>query len=307
MKSFNAFIFCFLVINGCLFAQFESKYSHYTLNQLVLNPAIAGSEENMINTLSYRYQWVNNPSKLQQRSFTTHLPFNQQRMGVGLILFEESSRFQQYLQGSINLSYKVNAFQGLLAFGLETGFTQYKVDFSTLNIKDIDDELIENIQERKGDFSAGMFYHNNSLYIGLSAKHLAFGSLKNHYYFHGIYTHKISRNFDILPSLLFKYNESWPKGQLHINLHFKFYNQFWLGLSYQTSREISFQSGIAFHQINKNITRPIILAYNFDYGFSSLYTNNYGTHEIICKIHIKPNPNPSYILNKKRYVSPLFF
>lgn len=307
MKLYTFFLFSFLMINIDLFAQFEGKYSHYTLNQLMINPAIAGNQKNMINTLSYRSQWGNNIANLQQKNFTTHLPFNQQRMGIGLIFIDESSRFQQYSQASLNLSYKINIFQGLLAFGIESGFLQYKVDFSKLDIKDLDDKSIQNINNTEGDFSTGIFYQKKSLYVGFSIKHLAFSSLKNHFYFHCIYTYKVSHNFEIIPSVLIKYNNAWATGQLDINAHFKFHKQFWLGISYQTSQEISLQSGIAIHKINKKISRPIILAYNFDYGFSGIYSSNSGSNEIVCKIHINPNPKPSHILNKKRYVSPLFF
>ena len=81
MNKFFLF-FILLLITQSVFSQIESKYSHYTMNQLLINPAIAGSEKNMVNTLAYRYQWMNSGVKLHQKSFTCHLPFNQKRMGI---------------------------------------------------------------------------------------------------------------------------------------------------------------------------------------------------------------------------------
>lgn len=301
-------IFILSLITQSVFSQIESKYSHYTMNQLLINPAIAGSEKNMVNTLAYRYQWMNSGTKLHQKSFTCHLPFNQRRMGIGLILLDESSKIQQNTQVSTNISYKINAFKGLLAFGMEGGFIQQKVNFSSLLIKDEDDPLAENINLTQGDFSTGIFYQNKSFFLGFSGKHLAFNEIKNSYFLHTIYSYNINSSVKIIPSFLFKYHEQWNKSLLDLNIHFKMKEQYWIGISYQTSHEISLQTGLLIHKINQKISRPIFIGYNYDYGFSTLYaTKNAGSHEIVLKVHIKSRPNPSRILNKKRYVSPLFF
>ena len=230
------------------------------------------------------------------------------RQGLGFILLEESSKIKQITQFSTNLTYKINAFKGLLSFGLEGGFIQQKVDFSSLLIKDDNDPLAQNINLIDGDFSTGIFYQNESLFLGFSGKHLAFNEIRNSYFLHTIYAYHLNSSIKIIPSLLFKYHEQWNHSLLDLNIHFKMKEQYWIGVSYQTSHEISLQSGLLIHKINQKISRPIFLGYNYDYGFSALYpTNNAGSHEIVFKIHIKPRPNPSHILNKKRYVSPLFF
>ena len=299
--------FVFLSLLTTVFGQYESKYSQYSLNQLVLNPAIAGSEKHMVSVLAYRNQWTNSNTNLQQKSFTSHLPFNQKRMGIGLILFEESSKIQRFSQVSANFSYKINAFRGLLAFGMEGGFWQQKVDFSNLLIKDADDILLQNNQKMAGDFSAGLFYQNTRFSLGFSGKHLAFNDLNKSYFLHSMYVHSIHEHLQILPSILLKYHEKWKKGQADLNCHFKFYEQYWLGISYQTSREISLQMGLSLQKINPKMTYPFFIGYSFDYGFSALYPHNAGSHEIVLKIHLKSKPNPTHILTKKRYVSPLFF
>lgn len=300
--------FSFLVTIQCVFSQVESKYSHYTINQLLINPAIAGSEKNMVNTFAYRNQWINSGTKLHQKSLTCHLPFNQKRMGIGLILLDESSKNQQVTQVSTNLSYKINAFKGLLAFGLEGGFIQQKVDFSSLLIKDDDDPFARNINLIEGDFSTGIFYQNQSFFLGFSGKHLAFNEIKNSYFLHTIYAYEINSSVKMIPSFLLKYHQQWNKALLDLNIHFKMKEQYWIGIAYQSSHELSLQTGLLIHKINQKISRPIFIGYNYDYGFSALYpTNNGGSHEIVLKIHVKSRPNPSHILNKKRYVSPLFF
>ncbi|MCP4521172.1 MAG: type IX secretion system membrane protein PorP/SprF [Cytophagales bacterium] len=300
-------LFIFLIIPSWLWAQYESKYTQYTLNQLLINPAVSGSHRSIVNTLAYRYQWANSGVGLHQQSATFHLPFNQRRMGLGGIVINEQTKSQNTLQGSFNFSYKINAFKGLLAFGIETGFIQRNTELNRLLIKDSDDPLAEGKNRIEGDFSTGLFYQRKGLYIGLSAKHIAWNSLHNLYFLHLIYQYKYSSNLEIIPSFLVKHNEGWKSTNVDINCHFKIHKQYWLGLSYQSSEELSFQTGIVLHEINKKITLPILIGYSFDYGFSSLYPYNAGSHEMVVQFYIRPRPTASLILNKKRHVSPLFF
>src|SRR3954470_20077666 len=82
---FLAFIFSTaLLIPGT--AQQYPVFSQYYFNELVINPAYAGSHVQFSATAMYRNQWVNFPGAPKTFNFTAHTSLLKNKIGVGLMV-----------------------------------------------------------------------------------------------------------------------------------------------------------------------------------------------------------------------------
>src|SRR3989442_13838926 len=66
-------------------AQQDAQYSMYRFNGLYLNPAYAGSQEDISAMAIYRYQWVKMPGQPQSASVAVHSPLKKNQYALGLI------------------------------------------------------------------------------------------------------------------------------------------------------------------------------------------------------------------------------
>jgi hypothetical protein len=57
MNNFLRIAFCFVLVSS-LHAQQDPQYSLYQFNQLIINPAYAGSRDNLSVVAANRQQWV---------------------------------------------------------------------------------------------------------------------------------------------------------------------------------------------------------------------------------------------------------
>ena len=79
-------------ITGCLafsFAVLQAQqypvFSQYYFNELVINPAYAGSHVQLSATAMYRNQWVNFPGSPKTYNFSTHTSLMKNKIGVGIM------------------------------------------------------------------------------------------------------------------------------------------------------------------------------------------------------------------------------
>lgn len=291
-------------------AQQDPHYTQYMYNMNVMNPAYAGSKENLAVGLLYRMQWVDIEGAPNTGTLSVHSPVGN---NVGLGLSAISDRIGPVEENNIyaDFSYTLNlGGEHRLAFGLKAGATFHKVglfDEVYENVPDVDDPAFrENIDNTYLNIGAGFFYYTQNYYLALSvpnmlkAKHLdvtqtgedlEFGGETQHYFLTGGYVFQLSENTKFKPSFMLKSAFGAPTS-LDVSANALFFEKFEIGATYRL--EDSFGG-----MINYAITPNIRLGYAYDHIVSDLKVSTPASHEFMLLFDLN--------FPRKVSVSPRYF
>jgi type IX secretion system PorP/SprF family membrane protein len=268
-------------------------YSQYMMNSFLLNPAIAGSVDYLPVILTVRRQWVGIDEGPSTQALSANYLFEYYNFGVGGYLFNDKFGAMQrtgiQLCGAYHIT--LSSINSKLSFGLALKAFQFKFDETKFKpIDDADPKLTYGtINKFIPDADFGAYIYNYNYYVGLSANQLIefkinFGdssvdknAIIRHYYLIGGYKYNINDNFEIEPSVLLKGTFKVP-WQIDFNIKAYYQKNYWLGLSYRTSKDLIVMFGIKYIRY--------YIGYAFDYSLSTLrkYTN--GSHEFMLGINV---------------------
>ncbi len=196
---------------------------------------------------------------------------------------------------NLDFAYHLGLAGGKLSFGLEAGLLNSASNFSRLNRTDASDQVIadNSVSIFKPNAAFGINYQAKKFYIGASAYNLikskmnytastasVYAVLSKHFFVTAGYTINAGENFQIEPSVLFKYVNGAP-GQIDGAMYFTIKKLISLGASYRT------QDGIA-ALFKLNINDKFRLGYAFDLN-NGTNLGNYvkGTHEVMLCYQVK--------------------
>jgi type IX secretion system PorP/SprF family membrane protein len=261
----------------------------YLNNTLAINPAFAGCHDALSATILYRNQWVGFKDAPKNSMVSVHAPFNNDRIGLGL-LFENSS-FGINKETSINSSYayRIELHNGILALGSGFGLTILNVAWNELQATDAGDLLLMNnpVSAVLPDFSLGMYYYTQKYFIGFSLPMLLTHELdhsngkyiiKNdfseyNYFFEGGYYISLNSQIKLLPSMLIKYHARHvPQTDLNTQIIFK--DRIWFGIGYRNRNMLI---GMLQCQLNYQLK----IAYSYDYNLGRIGNYKSGSHEVV--------------------------
>ncbi len=263
MKRFYTIIYLVLIIFPFTFtqAQQESQYAHNMFNNLAINPGFAGSAPGICATGIARQQWVGfkdeagNNVAPQTYTLSVHSPLDILHGGVGLSIYQDQLGYQKEIGVKIIYAYRKDIGLGNLGVGVQVGFINGNIDFTTLNAhaRDDGDPILTNSGSDKGkvsdmllDFAFGVHYVvPEKFYVGISATRLSESKsaddllaykTKRHFYFTGGYELSFPNNpsFVLEPSLLVK--SDLVKTQFDLAALLKYNNKVWGGVSYSSFR-----------------------------------------------------------------------
>jgi type IX secretion system PorP/SprF family membrane protein len=303
----NRIIFLALIFLTVLFipgiAQQYPVFSQYYFNELVINPAYAGSHVKLSATAMYRNQWINFPGAPRTYHLTTHTSLFKNKIGVGLMLNHDEigSYRNEHIYG--NYAYKIHFQDATLSMGLQAGINLLGADYSKLDLQNPGDASFNNIVNVvKPNFGAGLYFSKKNYFIGFSVPfilnnavtrsvgELVGGIKESRYYFlrgGAIFPLDRMQNLKINPSVLIRSQEGQPLS-FDINNAFIFYDVFSLGTSYRLG-----DSFITF--IDLKLSEKFHFGYSYDLTHSNLNGFSNGTHEfmlnyrtVIRKIHGNP-------------------
>lgn len=311
----NSIIFLFLIFYYC-HAQQDVVYSQYMYGLSFINPANVANLENINASIFARKQSIGDGYSPFSQSFAIQAPFNNQNMGIGLFVTNETYFIEQKLSIAVAYAYKINISKGVLSFGLAAGVRQMRIDFSNLSKKD-DVVLIAN-NKIIPHFEAGIIYKTKQYYVGLSIKNVASSRFifdkkntlsypfKPHVYLIAAVKHDFSERLSLIPSCLVQYTNGLP---VHADLstHLKFENKFWVGATMRTSASMAMQVGLKLDEYIKQFRQGITVGYAFEYGYGAWFKNFKTSHEIMLLLDFKIHPTVEQIRKKKIIISPLFF
>jgi type IX secretion system PorP/SprF family membrane protein len=261
----------------------------YLYNALAINPAFAGCHDALSATISYRNQWVGFKDAPKSHMLSVHAPFDNDRIGLGLLIEKNSIGIYKETSFMGNYAYRTELFNGKLALGLGFGVTVYKMAWNELDATDADDvQLINNPTSAVlPAFSLGTYYYTKKYFIGISLPRFLTHELdqstgnykiKNNfsgynYFFTGGYEVGIGPRVKLLPSLLIKYHPNHAI-QIDYNAQVNLKDKIWIGIGYRNSNMLI---GMLRCQLNYQLN--IAYSYDFDLGSIGKYKN--GSHEIV--------------------------
>ena len=150
-------------------AQQDPHYTQYMYNMNVINPAYAGSKENLSFGLLYRKQWVDIEDAPSTFSFSGSVPVGK-NVGVGLSIISDKIGPVEENNVYGDFSYTLNlGGEHRLAFGMKAGATFQKVglfsDIGNGNVPNLNDPAFsENSSNSFMNIGAGLFYYTNKYY-----------------------------------------------------------------------------------------------------------------------------------------------
>jgi len=216
-------------------AQQYPRYSQYTMNEFLLNPAVAGAEGQTIISLSGRKEWVgfgdgNTPQTYSVSAQTRLLKrstavvsaasgnklqkASSGRVGLGASLFIDKNGAVNRTGIQFSYAYHIFLRQTQLSFGLTSSIVQMQIQKDKLDFYNNSDEIMLALAGKSiwiPDFAFGVHLMNDNFQLGASAVQLlqsaiVFGDFnknanahniqfKRNYFLFGSYHHEL-RNRD---------------------------------------------------------------------------------------------------------------
>ena len=319
-------LFFVLMLTGVgAWAQQDAQYSMYMFNGLVLNPAYAGSRENLSMTLIGRKQWLGFDGSPVGGSFSVHGPTRNLRHGLGGFVSYDKVGPISNINATFAYAFRIplNQKNAVLALGIQGSFANYRANFSGVNLGDptwttaggvaaIDpnDPAFNgnsNVSLFQPNAGAGIRFSNKWMYAGASIPHFINNRLfapeqqigddkllsrrYYHYLFQAGFIIPFGKQIKFRPSTFIKYVPA-AGVQLDVNASFLFVEKFWVGASYRL------QEGFIF-MAEWNISKSLRVGYAYDLTTSGMKSYTTGSHEIMLGF--------DFNFNKKSMISPRYF
>ena len=265
--------------------QQDPQYTQYMYNMNVINPAYAGSKENLSFGLLYRTQWSGIDGAPKTGTFFGHLPVGE-KVGLGLSIISDEHGPVKETNAYADFSYTLRlGGEHRLAFGLKAGATFHDIGVAGIDVVDPNDPFFsQNINSTTPNIGAGFFYYTDNYYLAgsvpniLNSVHLdangnQLGSEATHYFLTGGYVFELSPNAKLKPSFLVKSSFDAPTS-FDINANMLFYEKFEIGASYRLDDSFS---GL----INFAITPSLRIGYAYDSVTSDIKRYAPASHEFM--------------------------
>jgi len=286
-------LFLILISTTSLFAQQDAQYTQYMYNTVSVNPAYAGSRGHLSIGALHRSQWVGLDGAPTTQTFNIHSPIGYRGVGLGLSVVNDKIGPTSETNFDIDFSYTLYlSTEGRLSFGLKGGGNLLDVKFSELNQFTADPTLATDIDNRfSPNFGAGIYYHNEHFYAGLSVPRFLETS---HFDETTLSTAKEQMNFlKFKPTLLTKLVQGAPL-QVDLSANFMLSDKFILGAAYRWDAAVSGMFGF-------NISEGFLIGLAYDREVTELGSAafNDGSFEVILRY--------DFISTKGQLKSPRFF
>ncbi|MCW3078552.1 MAG: hypothetical protein JWO32_3161 [Bacteroidetes bacterium] len=293
MKKYY-YIWFFSLLTVCSFAQQLPQYTQYMLNEMAINPAVAGKDDYADVRSNNRYQWVGITDAPRTYMLTAHGPIKAKNMGIGMHLFTDIVGPTRRTGFTLAYAYhiKLNKKDVRLSLGLNAGILQWGIDGSKLVLHDDGDQSLVTTYQTTyvPDLGAGIYFHKKDrFYLGFSVPQMyqapiglytgvpRNSKLVSHFNLNGAYKFDLGEDFKLEPSFLAKYANPVPI-KVDVGLRLIYKEQIWLGGAYRSNDAFTALIGYMY----KNY---LLIGYSYDYTTTNIRKYSTGTHEIMLGIH----------------------
>ncbi len=287
-------------------AQQDAQFTQYMYNTIEVNPAYAGSRGALSVFGLYRTQWVGLDGAPETSTFSVNTPLNNSDLGLGVSLVNDKIGPTTENTLSADLSYTIpTSPDWKLSFGIKATANLFNLGINKLSMEDQNDQQFQNLKNRiTPNVGAGIYYHSDRAYIGLSVPNFietdrynsddtAIFKDKINYYLIAGYVFNLDRleYVKFKPALMAKMVEGAPL-QVDVSGNFMFNDKFVLGLAYRWSASVSAMAGF-------QVSKGMYIGYGYDHETTQLRKYNSGSHEIFLRFE--------FFNNYSKMISPRFF
>jgi type IX secretion system PorP/SprF family membrane protein len=287
-------------------AQQDPQYTQYMYNMSSMNPAYAGSKENMTGGFLYRKQWVGIEDAPSTGTFFINSPAAK-NVGLGISAINDKIGPVEETNLYADFSYTLSlGGEHKLAFGIKGGGTFHKIGlFSQIgdgNVPDLNDPAFS--QDTSNSFfniGSGLFYYTNKYYVAFSVPNMIkssylsyngvqYGTEVLHYFLTGGYVFQLNPNLKFKPSTMIKSAFNTPVS-IDLSANFLFSEKFEIGATYR--KQDSFGA-----MVNYEVTPGMRIGYAYDHILSDLKVTTPSSHEIMVLFDLnfpkKVSQSPRY-------------
>ncbi|WP_411766815.1 type IX secretion system membrane protein PorP/SprF [Winogradskyella sp. A3E31] len=293
MKLNKIYIIAIMLLTGSgVFAQQLPQFTQYMFNTISINPAYAGSRGTFSAVGLHRSQWVGLEGGPETQTLSVHAPLKNEKVGLGLSFINDELGFENfsYLYGDFSYTIQTGE-NSKLAFGIKAGMTSYTLD-ADYQAEEGADPVVFGFQDRwKPNFGAGIYWHSERWYLGLSSPRILksdyngeddFEALERlSYYATAGYVFDLSENVKLKPAALLKATNGAPLS-FDVTANFLFYDKFWIGGGYRVNQNASSLGMLADWQVSKQLR----IGYAYEYPLSDIRNYTSGTHEVILMFEV---------------------
>lgn len=300
-----AFVLALVITGSKSYAQQDRGYSMYMFNMLEINPAYAGSREQISLINLYRHQWAGFEGAPRVVTLSGHAPLKKDRIALGFSFTNDRVGVSTMNEVAFDYAYRIPIGAGKLSLGLRANIRNYVVKWTDLEIVDEEDEAFAQDSRVywRPNFGPGVFYYTEQFYAGFSIPHLINNSLNRDWELAGTqevareYRHvflnsgvviPISQEVKFKPSAMLKYVANTPV-QADINASFLFFDQLWVGASYRTGHTV-------IGMIEYYFADHFRAGYAYDYELTDVQNHTWGTHELMLGYE--------FGISSERYLTP---
>jgi len=279
----------FCLCSASLLAQQTPMYTQYMLNPLVINPAVAGTNNYYQIRLNNRFQWAGFTDAPITNGLSVYGPHASKKldMGYGGYVLSDITGPTSTLNVSGCYAYNIAINDEIrMSMGLSLGMLQRKTEGTQIKMRDLLDNTLgdQTYAAYVPDGNVGIYVYSSSFNFGFSAMQLfnnkikleeknSLNRLKTHFFLTGSYKYFINREFAIEPSLIIKAVSPVPL-QVDISARAIYKNMLWAGFSFRTGDAVSILLGY-------NHDNKFSFGYSYDIGITAIRKYNYGSHELM--------------------------
>lgn len=275
-------------------AQQLPQFTQYMYNTIAVNPAYAGSRGALSIVGLNRNQWAGFDGGPQTQTLSIHSPLRNDKIGLGLSMINDKTGYENltYIYGDFSYTIQGND-KFKISFGLKAGITTYKLASELYNsaVNGNDQYFNDRLDRLNPNFGAGILFHSERWYIGLSIPKLLTNDLNNseyaalevvHYYGIGGYVFDLNKNLKLKPSFMFKYTKGAALStDLTANLLFD--EKFWLGGSYRINGKQRAIGALVDFQVSEQFR----IGYTYEIPTGEIRPYTTGSHEILLMYEFK--------------------
>ena len=301
----------FSLVSLTVTAQQVPMYTHYMYNTLMVNPAYAGSRDELTITALNRSQWVDFGGAPITQTLSMHTPLRSEHIGLGLSILNDKIGPTNNTSANVDFAFIMNlSKKSKLALGLSGGANIFRANLSSLELTEQNDPtFVNNINNLiTPNFGFGAYYSRERFYAGISVPKLLensyseisqpngntlIGKEQRHYILIAGALFNLSPNLALKPTTLVKVTAAAPV-QADLTASFIIMKKFLLGAMFRTGDAVGALVGL-------DITEQFHLGYSFDwsYGLKTGKYNN-GSHELVLRY--------DFIFSSKKQIhSPRYF
>lgn len=286
------------------FCQQDSQYTQYMYNTININPAYAGSRGVLSIFGLHRSQWIGIEGAPETNAFSINAPFSQTNIGAGLSFVNDRIGPTDENTISLDLSYSIKTSEKYkLSFGIKGTGNFFNLDSGRLKPAFASDPKLQNLKNNfTPNFGAGVYFHSNVFYAGISVPNFF---ERVHYNDNSVSVNREKMNVYVLsglvldlnpdikfkPAFLIKTVEGSPL-QADFSANFLVYEKFTAGVAYRWEASVSALAGF-------QITKSLFIGYAYDRETTKLQNYNSGSHEIFARFEL--------FSSYDRIISPRFF